>query len=125
MADHGTVHWSELNTQDVDKAKRFYKETLGWSFDAMPMANGTYWVAKSGDKMVGGLFDTKTLGMGPIPEHWLTYIAVDDIDKRAAKAKKAGAMIVREPFDVPGVGRVAILKEPGGAMVGWITPTAS
>ena len=25
-------------------------------------------------------------------------------------------------FDVPGVGRIAILTEPGGAGVGWITP---
>jgi uncharacterized protein len=25
-------------------------------------------------------------------------------------------------FDVPGVGRIAILLEPGGAGVGWMTP---
>ena len=26
-------------------------------------------------------------------------------------------------IDVPGVGRIAILTEPGGAGVGWITPS--
>ena len=57
-----------------------------------------------------------------MPEFWMAYIAVDDVDKRVAKAKKAGATIVREPFDVPGVGRIAILKQPGGAGIGWMTP---
>jgi predicted enzyme related to lactoylglutathione lyase len=118
---HGNFHWNELNTRDVEKAKKLYEETIGWTFDGMPMPNGTYWVAKAGDKMVGGIFDTKTLGM-EIPEHWLSYISVDDIDKRVDKAKKAGATILREPFDVPGVGRIAILKESGGAAVGWMTP---
>ena len=118
---HGNFHWTELNTRDPEKAKTFYEKTIGWTFDGMPMANGTYWVAKAGEKMVGGIFDTKTLGM-EIPEHWLSYLSVDDIDKRVEKAKKAGATIMREPFDVPGVGRIAILKEPGGAVVGWMTP---
>jgi predicted enzyme related to lactoylglutathione lyase len=89
------------------------------------MPNGTYWVAMAGDKAVGGIFDTATLGQGNIPEHWLSYIAVDDIDSRCARAKKAGATVMREPFDVPGVGRIAILKQPGGGIVGWITPAAS
>ena len=46
----------------------------------------------------------------------MSYIAVDDVDKRVDKAKKAGATILREPFDVPGVGRIAILKQPGGGV---------
>jgi uncharacterized protein len=29
---------------------------------------------------------------------------------------------MKEPFDVPGVGRIAILSEPGGAGIGWMTP---
>ena len=27
-------------------------------------------------------------------------------------------------FDVPNVGRIAMLMEPGGAGIGWITPVA-
>ncbi len=29
---------------------------------------------------------------------------------------------MRPIFDIPGVGRIAILTEPGGAGIGWITP---
>jgi len=120
---HGNFHWNELNTRDVEMAKRFYAKTIGWTFEGMPMPNGTYWVAKAGDKIVGGIFDMNAMGLPKeIPEHWLSYLSVDDIDQRVANAKKAGATIMREPFDVPGVGRIAILKEPGGAVLGWMTP---
>ncbi|WP_026379321.1 VOC family protein [Afifella pfennigii] len=122
MAEHGTFYWNELMAHDIDGAKKFYADTLGWSFDAMPMADGlTYWVAMMGGRPVGGMFDVKAAGMGQSPEGWMPYIAVDDIDARCAKAKAAGASILREPFDVPGVGRIAILQEPGGAVIGWMT----
>jgi predicted enzyme related to lactoylglutathione lyase len=124
MAEHGSFYWNELTTSDVKTAKKFYKATLGWTFDKMKMGNGgTYTVIKSGDKMVGGMFDTTGTEMVSLPEHWLSYIAVDDVDKRVVKAKKAGAKVMRPPFDVPGVGRIAIIKQPGGGMVGWMTPS--
>ena len=122
MSDHGSFIWNELTTSDVKTAKKFYKATLGWTFDKMKMPGGTYWVAKSGEKMVGGIFDTTGTEMVSLPEHWLSYIAVDDVDRRVVKAKKAGAKIMRAPFDVPTVGRIAILKQPGGGVVGWMTP---
>ena len=46
-----------------------------------------------------------------------------DIDARIAKAVKAGAQVMKPAFDIPGVGRIAILLEPGGAAIGWMTPT--
>jgi len=122
MAEHGSFYWNELTTNDVKTAKKFYRATLGWTFDGMKMPTGTYWVAKSGEKMVGGIFDTTGTDMVDLPEHWLSYIAVDDVDKRVVKAKKAGAKVIRPPFDVPTIGRIAILKQPGGGVVGWITP---
>jgi predicted enzyme related to lactoylglutathione lyase len=57
-----------------------------------------------------------------VPEHWLSYIAVDNVDERYKKALAAGAKEGRAPFDIPNVGRIAILQQPGGAMIGWITP---
>jgi predicted enzyme related to lactoylglutathione lyase len=123
MAEHGMFHWNELMTRDVETAKRFYEKTIGWTFNGMPMDGGTYWVAIAGDRPVAGMFDMTTHPeMADIPENWFAYLAVDDIDKRCGMAKQAGATIVREPFDIPGVGRIAILKEPGGAAIGWMTP---
>ena len=52
----------------------------------------------------------------------MSFLAVDDVDARVAKAVKAGAKLVMPIFDVPDVGRIAMLMEPGGAGIGWMTP---
>jgi predicted enzyme related to lactoylglutathione lyase len=120
---HGKFHWNELMTRDVVRAKKFYADTLGWSFDQMPMpGGGTYWIAKMGDEFVGGIFDIRGPDYAGVPEGWMPYIAVDDVDARAKKAVAAGAKIMKPAFDVPNVGRIVILQEPGGAGIGWITP---
>ncbi len=120
---HGTFYWNELMTRNVERAKKFYTDTMGWSFDAMPMpAGGTYWVAKMGTDPVGGIFDISAPEFGPVPESWMAYIAVDDVDARVKKALAAGAKLMKPIFDVPGVGRIAVLTEPGGASIGWMMP---
>ncbi len=122
---HGSFYWNELMTRDAEKAKNFYASTIGWTFEAMPMPDGTYWVAKSGDVPVGGLFPLSSPQFDGVPESWMSYLAVDDIDARVKKAQAAGATLMRPIFDVRDVGRIAILKEPGGAGIGWMTPAKS
>ena len=122
MASHGHFHWNELMTQDAEKAKAFYEDAIGWSFDATPMPNGTYWVAYMDDQPVAGLFPMSGDEFEAMPEQWVSYLAVDDIDARLRKAVAAGGRVMKQPFDVPGVGRIAFVAEPGGAMIGWITP---
>ncbi|MEC8584227.1 MAG: VOC family protein, partial [Pseudomonadota bacterium] len=56
-----------------------------------------------------------------LPPHWFSYIEVDDVNARVAKAETAGAKILRPPFEVPDVGRIGILVDPTGAAVGWMT----
>lgn len=119
---HGTFYWNELMTRDAEKAKKFYANALGWSFEAMPMPDGTYWVVKAGGQMAGGIFPLSSPQFDGVPESWMAYIAVDNVDARVKKAQAGGAMLMRPIFDIPGVGRIAILKEPGGAGIGWMTP---
>ena len=122
---HGSFYWNELMTRDAETMKKFYADTIGWSFDGMPMPDGTYWVAKMGEQPVGGLFPLTAPQFDGVPEGWMSYLAVDDVDARVKKAEKAGAKLMRPIFDVPGVGRIAMLTEPGGAGIGWITPATA
>jgi hypothetical protein len=121
---HGSFHWNELMTHDAEKAKAFYRAAIGWAFDAMPMPDGTYWVAKMADKPVGGIFPMNGTDFKDMPEHWMPYLKVDNVDTRLKKASAIGAKVMRPPFDIPGVGRIAILQEPGGAVIGWMTPAS-
>ncbi len=119
---HGTFYWNELMTPDVEAAKAFYAETVGWTFQGMPMPQGTYWVAQQDGKPAGGIMAMDGVVPPGTPPHWASYLAVDDVDARLARLIRAGGRVVRPCFDVPGVGRIAIVADPAGAVLGWITP---
>ena len=123
MWTHGSFYWNELMTRDVERSAAFYGDILGWTFETMPMPEGgNYWVAKMGDQPVGGLFPMQGPEFEGMPDHWFSYIAVDDVDARVGRVRGAGGEVIREPFDVAGVGRIAIIKDATGAAVGWMTP---
>ncbi len=119
---HGMFVWNELATSDVERAKAFYAATLGWTYDSFPMSGRPYWVAKSGDWYVGGIGGVEIGSLPVSSSYWFSFIEVDDVDRRIAAALERGAKVIRAPHDVPNVGRVAVLEDPTGAAVGWMTP---
>ena len=125
MANHGTFYWNELATSDVDGAKEFYSKVVGWTFDQMPMQDGgTYWILKSGDEMAGGLMAMPAAAPEGMPPNWMSYVAVDDVDEALAKAGDLGGAVIVEPFDVPEVGRIGVIRDPQGAVISLMTPAA-
>lgn len=122
MWTHGKVYWNELMTTDVEAAKAFYATTLGWSFNPMPMPEGIYHLVMLGEDMVGGMMQMPADMPPGIPSHWFTYFAVTDIDASVAALEAAGGKVIRPAWDVPGVGRIAIVQDPTGTAMGWMTP---
>ena len=123
QAKHGVFYWNEQMTRDVEAAIKFYRDVMEWQIEAVDMGDFTDWVASLDSQPVAGI-----MGMMPdmgddVPSHWMSYIAVDDIDARLIKAKAVGAQVLREPFDVLNVGRIAMLIDAGGGHIGWMTPT--
>ena len=87
MTPHGTFCWNELRTWDAEKAKSFYAQTLGWTYEAMDGAGGEYWIAMSGGQPVGGIFQMSNgQGMDDAPDHWSVFIAVDETGSFIARA---------------------------------------
>jgi predicted enzyme related to lactoylglutathione lyase len=122
---HGRIIWSELMTRDPEAAKAYFGKVAGWTYEAMTMAEGTYHVASTGGAMVAGIMNIADMpGMEGLPPHWFTYIGVDDVDAAVAATRASGGQVHREPWDVPGVGRIAIVGDPSGATVGIMTPSA-
>lgn len=117
---HGAFSWSELMTDNVDAAKAYYQEVIGWEIEAMQMEHMTYHVVKAGGEPVGGIM-AKPPGAEQIPNHWGTYITVDDVDATLAKAEAAGGKAIYPPMDVPKVGRMCAIMDPTGAVVSVIT----
>lgn len=106
----GTFCFPELNTSDMDGAKRFYGELLGWTAFDVPSAAGGYSLMQVDGKDVAGLHRS---GRGE--PSWLCYVAVDSTDRVAARAVELGGTQVVAPFDVPGVGRMAMIEDPARA----------
>ncbi len=123
MPDNATFYWNELITEEVDEAKKFYTTVLGWTLEEMKMpSGGSYTVAKMNGKPVGGIMNSAEVEDGDdMPSHWMSYIHVADVDAAVAKVAKAGGEVLKPCFDVPGVGRIAIVEDPTGAVIGIMT----
>ena len=63
-----------------------------------------------------------SMGQEGVPPHWMMYVEVADIDAVAAKVESSGGKVLNAPFDVPNVGRISILADYDGAVVGMMTP---
>ena len=112
---HGTFCWNELMTKDTAAAKEFYTKLLDWESREMPMPDGAYTIFKAGDKDAGGMMAI-TPEMGEIPSHWMSYIAVDDVEARSKLAGELGGNVLVPPTDIPGVGRFSIIQDPTGLL---------
>jgi predicted enzyme related to lactoylglutathione lyase len=114
--------WNELNTRDPETAKGFYGAVSDWDFEEREFATGTYTSIKVGDDTVGGVLDMRGRVPDEVPPHWLAYFAVDDADATVAKARESGGDVPFGPEDMPEVGRIAVLKDPFGAIFAVIQP---
>lgn len=110
----GRFVWRELYTTDVNAAKRFYGEVLGWKFEESDMGGGMkYTLCYAGSKQIAGMF-TPPPGT---PTFWNPYLSVTDVDATAKTATANGAKIINGPMDIPNIGRMATLIDPqGGCM---------
>ena len=119
----GHWYWNELWTPDEARAVKFYERVFGYTHDTMDMGEqGTYFILKKDGAMRAGLMKSIEPKAQPM---WLPYVAVDDCDATAAKAKTLGAQVVSGPEDVPGVGRFAVLVDPLGAAIALMKPLPS
>ena len=105
----------ELNTTDVDKAKKFYGQLFDWKLEDVPTgATSAYTLIKIGEGTIGGIMKHPVPGA---PSSWLAYVAVDDIKAATAKAKSLGATVMQDVMEVMGMGWMSVLIDPTGAAI--------
>ncbi len=118
--------WLELNTSDPQTAVEFYSSTLGWEFEPTRLPDGgDYWVARHNNKPVGGVFALDDKQAQSIPAHWMTYMKVENIRKAQNAARKAGGDVARPILQLNGVGKLAIISDHQGALIGLIEEDGS
>lgn len=112
----GQFFWHELITTDVKAARKFYTDVVGWTAQDAGVPGQDYTVLNARGQGVGGMFriSEEMASHGARPA-WMGYIAVDDVDAMAAKVKREGGKMHREPFEIPGVIRLGLAADPQGA----------
>lgn len=113
----GSFCWPELATPDLAKAKAFYSGLFGWAPVDVPSAGGTYTMMQLRGLDVAACRtlseDEKRQG---IPSYFMTYVSTVSADASAARAKELRGKVLMGPFDVEGIGRMAVIQDPEGVV---------
>jgi hypothetical protein len=113
--------WAELACRDVDGAKAFYGAVFGWEGETHPFgpddsSSYTELQLPGGEAPFAGMVQMNEMWPAEVPAHWMVYFSVDDTDASAAQVAALGGTVSVEPFDLPQVGRIAVLNDPQGAV---------
>jgi uncharacterized protein len=112
----GRFVWFELMTTDPAAAIDFYTRAIGWGTQVWEGGSSPYTMWTAGERMLGGVWPLapEAIAGGARP-HWLAYVETPDVDATLARACQLGAKLLREPMDIPAIGRFAVLSDPQGA----------
>ncbi|MCG6862524.1 MAG: VOC family protein [Chromatiaceae bacterium] len=118
----GSFCWADLATNDTEGAKSFYAGLFGWQHVDMPTDVGIpYTMLMKDGKQVCALY-----AMGPdqggAPPHWQGYVAAEDADAVAAAVAEHGGRVLMPTMDVMDAGRMLMLQDPTGAVLGIWEP---
>ncbi|MEU3468462.1 VOC family protein [Streptomyces sp. NPDC006687] len=116
----GTPCWVDAMFTDVEGAKEFYADVLGWTFGEASSEHGNYTQAYSDGKAVAAI--VPPMPGGDAPSQWCLYFASDDASATAEKIEAAGGKLMMGPMRVGTFGTMAIAQEPSGAVFGVWQP---
>ena len=121
MNEPGAFSWNELNSRDVDGSIAFYEAVFGWTHethdDGGPIGSYTEWMLDG--QTIGGMLPMPPMVPAEVPQYWLVYFAVDDVEASLAKAQELGATMFVPPMQVD-AGRFSVISDPQGAMLSII-----
>jgi uncharacterized protein len=133
--EHGSLNFNNLNTRDIESARRFYGAVFGW--ETLRVGDGHAWALPG----YGDFLEQRNPGMREnmaamgaperfedvvasvveiaddqpdVPAHWALTFGVDDADRIAARAAELGGRVVVPPVDAPWV-RMTVIADPQGA----------
>ena len=112
----GDFIWYELMTPDAEGAKAFYDAVVGWNIsEGAPEFQGYRMIGRSDGGNAGGVLplndEMQQHGARPM---WLGYISVADVDQAIAAITQAGGKSLMPAFDIPNIGRIALIADPQG-----------
>jgi uncharacterized protein len=116
----GDFCWNTLAASNGEKELEFYGAVLGWTRGSFGDAPGLFLAASSGETVA----DVEP-PQGGAPSHWMSHVVVAKLADARAKAESLGARIYAPDIHVPGVGHMAVIGDPWGAVISLYEPEMS
>src|SRR4051794_31026092 len=113
----GQFVWHDHMSGDEQKAKDFYGNLFGWTYEAFKTDMGDYPMITKDGAQHGGFGPAQ----GGAPPHWIGHVVVDDADAAGKRAESAGGSVLAA-MDIPQVGRFAVIRDPQGAVISAFAP---
>lgn len=115
----GMPCWVDAMFTDLDGAKRFYGDVLGWTFGEAATEYGNYTQAYANGKAVAAVVPPMPGQEGEEPQSaWCLYFASPDVQATARKIREHGGQILMEPMQVGDFGSMLLAREPSGTTFG-------
>jgi predicted enzyme related to lactoylglutathione lyase len=121
----GKIVWHDLLTSDPAASQAFYGELFGWEFEAVGQASGlaedsAYTLIRHNGALIGGMIDTVALNGRDDISQWVALMSVANIDARVEEVQANGGTVISKPVDLRSRGRVAIIRDREGALIGLL-----
>ena len=121
----GKIIWRDLLTNDPVASQRFYGELFGWEFESVGEAsnlrsNSAYTLIRHNGKLIGGMVDTVALNGRDDISQWVVLMAVEDLEAGVAAVTANGGKIIAPPTDLQARGRLALVRDAEGALLGLL-----
>ena len=108
----------DLTVSNADEVRDFYAAVVGWQPEAVDMgeyADYSMVDPESGEPICGVCHARGQ--NADLPPVWLMYIVVEDLDASLATCVSKGGHVVLPARGFGGMGRFAVIRDPGGAHV--------
>lgn len=112
----GSIGWRDLTVENADEVRDFYAAVTGWKVHDTSMGDyNDYTMLDEAGEPAGGVCHARGSN-ADMPPQWLMYVVVADLEKSLDETLKHGGDVVVPTRGLMG-GKMAVVKDPAGAMV--------
>lgn len=116
---YGWITHTDIGSQNPSATREWCIRALGWTFrPSFPMPGGEYHLFAYSDKGGGGIYQNTP----PETPHSVPYVHVVDTQAAFDKALREGAEAVTPPTRVMEGVSTALVRAPGGVLIGLAGP---
>ncbi len=116
----GAPCWVDLMTSDTERSREFYCQLFGWEAEEPAEEFGGYFnFTKDGIRLAGCMAGQPD---AHAPAVWSVYLNSDDAATTVEMAVSRGAGVQVQEMAVGDLGSMAVVSDPGGAVIGVWQP---